>query len=170
MAFPDGLSPAQLLYPDLDTELASTRKMLALVPEGNDDYRPHDKSMKLGSLATHLADLPSFGKVLLTTDFLDFAVTPFAPKAFTTTAERLEEFDRNAAEFTSSVATASWNDLAQRWQLKMGEVVYVDDQKSNLVRPFAISHLAHHRAQLGVYLRLLGVPIPGTYGPSADEM
>ena len=170
MAFLDGLSPAQLLYPDLDTELASTRKMIALVPDGNDDYRPHEKSMKLGPLATHIAELPSFGNVLLTTDFLDFAATPFAPKAFTTTAERLEEFDRNAAEFTSSVSAASWNDLSQRWQLKMGEVVYVDDQKSNLVRSFAISHLAHHRAQLGVYLRLLGVPIPGTYGPSADEM
>ncbi len=170
MAFPEGLSPAQLLYPDLDSELASTRKMIALVPDGNDEYRPHDKSMKLGPLTTHIAELPSFGKVLLTTEMLDFAATPFAPKAFNTTAERLDEFDRNAAEFTSAVGGATWADLSQRWQLRMGEAVYVDDQKSNLVRSFAINHLAHHRAQLGVYLRLLGVAIPGTYGPSADEM
>ena len=170
MAFPEGLSPAQLLYPDLESELAATRKMVALVPDGNDDYRPHDKSMKLGSLATHLAELPSFGNVLLTTDMLDFAATPFAPKSFTSTAERLEEFDRNAAELKSSVEGASWSDLARNWQLKMGDVVYVDGQKSTLVRSFAINHIAHHRAQLGVYLRMLGIPIPGPYGPSADEM
>ncbi|MDQ2664667.1 MAG: DinB family protein [Gemmatimonadota bacterium] len=170
MTFPDGLSPAQLLYPDLDAELASTRKLMALVPDGNDDFRPHDKSMKLGPLATHLAELPTFGKVLLTTDMLDFAATPFAPKSFSTAAERLEEFDRNASEFKSHVEAASWSDLAKRWQLKMGETVYVDDQKSNLVRSFAINHIAHHRAQLGVYLRMLGIPIPGVYGPSADEM
>jgi uncharacterized damage-inducible protein DinB len=170
MTFPEGLSPAQLLYPDLDAELASTRKMIELVPDGNDEYRPHDKSMRLGPLATHIAELPSFGKVLLTTDMLDFAATPFAPKAFTTTAQRLEEFDRNAAEFKSSVNGATWSDLAGNWQLRMGEAVYVDGQKSTLVRSFAINHIAHHRAQLGVYLRLLGIPIPGTYGPSADEM
>lgn len=170
MAFPDGLSPAQLLYPDLDTELASTRKILALVPDGNDDFRPHDKSMKLGALATHVAELPSFGKVLLTTDMLDFAATPFAPKAFATTAERLDAFDQNAAEFKSFVEGASWSDLAGKWQLRMGETVFVDGQKSTLVRSLAINHIAHHRAQLGVYLRMLNVPIPGIYGPSADEM
>ena len=169
MTFPDNLSPAQLLYPDLDQELASTRKMLAIVPDGNDEFRPHEKSMKLGPLATHLAELPGFGRVLLTTTELDWSTTKWAPKQFSTTTERLVEFDTNAADMKSSVEGASWSDLEERWVMRGGDVIYVDDQKAKLVRGFAISHMAHHRAQLGVYLRMLGVPIPGTYGPSADE-
>jgi uncharacterized damage-inducible protein DinB len=170
MAFPEGLTPAQLLYPDLDIEIASARKLVALVPDGNDEYRPHEKSMTLASLATHITELLGFGERLLSTDFVDFATTPWIPKSFATSADRLAQFDRNAAEMKAAVEGASWEDLAGRWQLKMGDVVYVDDQKSTLVRSMAISHIAHHRAQLGVYLRMLGIPIPGTYGPSADEM
>lgn len=169
MAFPDNLSPAQLLYPDLGPELAATRKMLAIVPDGNDEFRPHEKSMKLGALAAHLAELPSFGQVLLTTKEMDFATANWAPKQFDTAADRLVAFDANAAELTSSVEGASWSDLDERWVMRGGDVIYVDDQKAKLVRGFVINHMAHHRAQLGVYLRMLGVPIPGTYGPSADE-
>ena len=170
MPFPEGLSPAQLLYPDLDTELASTRKILALVPEGNDDFRPHDKSMKLSALASHLVDLLGFGKQLVTTDMGDFAATPWTSSSANTTKERLAQFDHAAAELQATIKGASWDDLGKNWQMRMGDVVYADDRKSTLVRTSAISHIAHHRAQLGVYLRLLGIPIPGTYGPSADEM
>jgi hypothetical protein len=169
MTFPEGLSPAQLLYPDLDTELASTRKLIALVPDGNDDFSPHNKSMKLGSLATHLVDLVGFGKQMMTTDVLDFATMPWTSSALSTTQERLAAFDRSATDLKVTLDGASWEDFGKRWQLRMGDVVYVNDFKSTLVRTSAISHIAHHRAQLGVYLRLLGVPIPGTYGPSADE-
>jgi len=170
MAFPEGLTPAQLLYPDLDSELASTRKILALVPDGKDDFTPHAKSMKLGALATHLVDLVGFGKRLLTTDMFDFATMPWESGSYATAAARLAGFDRSAAELKATIDGASWADMDKHWQMRAGDVVYADDRRSTLLRTSAISHIAHHRAQLGVYLRMLGIPIPGTYGPSADEM
>ncbi|MEP6732467.1 MAG: DinB family protein [bacterium] len=163
-------NPAQLLYPDLADELATTRKMIGLVPDGNDDFKPHDKSMSLGSLATHLTQLPKFANTILSTNELDFATTPWTEKKMATTAERLEEFDRNAGAMSSDVQAAQWPTLEESWTLRAGPAVYLTEQKGKLLRTFTLSHMAHHRAQLGVYLRLLGVPIPGCYGPSADEM
>lgn len=168
-AFPTDATPAELLYPDMAQELATTRKMIALVPDGAGDFRPHEKSMTLGALATHLAELPSFGTLLLTTKELDFATAGWPAKTFTANAERLAEFDKNAAGLMSAVEGASWELLDERWVMRAGDVVYVDDKKAKLVRSFALSHMAHHRAQLGVYLRMTGVAIPGSYGPSADE-
>jgi uncharacterized damage-inducible protein DinB len=170
MTLPGTATPAQLLYPDMAQELACTRKMIALVPDGNDDFRPHLKSMALESLATHLVELPTFASTILTTDELDWAKTPWAPKKFSKTSDRLEQFDKNAAAMTSVVEGASWDALAKRWVMRAGDQIYVDDLKAKLLRSFALNHMAHHRAQLGVYLRLLDVAIPGTYGPSADEM
>lgn len=167
--FPANLSPAQLLYPDLAQELASTRAMIATVPDGNDDFQPHEKSMKLGGLATHIAGLPLFAKRILTTDELDWAKEPWVPTILTTTAERLALFDENAAAMTAAIEDADWAALAKRWVMRAGDTVYLDEDKAKLVRVFAMSHIAHHRAQLGVYLRLLGIAIPGVYGPSADE-
>lgn len=170
MSFPADVSPAELLYPDLEQELASTRKMIALVPDGNDDYKPHTKSMAIGPLATHLAELPTFAMTILTTSELDFATTKWEQKIVDKTADRLEMFDRNAMEMTSSIAAADWDALSEKWTMRAGDQVYFTDAKARLLRSFAINHMAHHRAQLGVYLRLLGIMIPGTYGPSADEM
>ena len=170
MSFPEGLTPAQLLYPDLETELASTRRIVALVPEGKNDWKPHDKSMALGQLATHLVELPSFVTTILTTEELDFATTPWAPTVINDTPGRLAHFDKVSAEIKQQIATATWEALARKWILRAGPQIYVNDQKSTLIRGFGLSHMAHHRAQLGVFLRLLGIPIPGTYGPSADEM
>jgi uncharacterized damage-inducible protein DinB len=170
VAFPEGLTPAQLLFPDLDSEFASTRRMLANVPEGKSEYRPHDKSMTLGGLAAHLAELPSFGANILTTNELDFAKAPYKPRQFGSTRELLEEFDRNAAEFKSGIEASTWESLDERWTLRYGQRVFVEEQKAKLLRSITVSHIAHHRAQLGVYLRLLGLVVPGTYGPSADEM
>lgn len=168
--FPANRTPAQLLYPDLATELALTRGMIAKVPDGNDEFRPHEKSMKLGGLATHLAELAGFATRILTSDELDWAKEPWSPTIINSTAERVALFDKHAAEMTKAVEGADWAALDKRWVMRMGEQVYLDEGKAKLIRTFALSHIAHHRAQLGVYLRLLGVAIPGTYGPSADEM
>jgi uncharacterized damage-inducible protein DinB len=168
--FPADLTPAQLLFPDLATELALTRGMIAKVPDGNDDFRPHEKSMKLGGLATHLAELPGFAKRILTTDELDWGKEPWTPTIITSTAERVALFDTHAAEMTEAVEGSDWAALDKRWVMRQGDQVFLDEGKAKLIRTFALSHIAHHRAQLGVYLRLLGVAIPGTYGPSADEM
>jgi uncharacterized damage-inducible protein DinB len=170
MSFPDGLTPAQLLFPDLDSEFASTRRMLATVPEGNNEYRPHAKSMTLGGLAAHLAELPGFGANILSTSEMDFSKAPYQRKEFASVSELLELFDHNAAAFKSGIEAATWEALDERWVLRFGEKVFLDEQKAKLLRSITISHIAHHRAQLGVYLRLLGLIVPGTYGPSADEM
>src|SRR4051812_448814 len=122
--------------------------------------------MKLGALATHLAELPQFGTTILDTNELDFATAGWAPKTFESNARRVEEFDRNAAGLTAGVESATWESLDKPWVLRAGDAIYVNDQKARLLRSFVISHIAHHRAQLGIYLRLLGIAIPGTYGPS----
>ncbi|MEO8622708.1 MAG: DinB family protein [bacterium] len=168
--FPGNATPAQLLYPDLADELASTRKMIAIVPDGHNDWKPHEKSMSLATLATHVAELCAFAGTVLNTDELDMATADMSTKVLSTTAERLALFDTLAPEFTAAVESADWQKVAGSWTLRMGPQVYLTGQKSTLLRTLGISHIAHHRAQLGVYLRQLGIPIPGTYGPSADEM
>ena len=169
-AFPSDISPAKLLYPDLSNELASTRRMLERVPDGNDDWKPHDKSMTLSKLATHVAELLAFGTRMITTSELDMAAVPWDTPSIANSKERLALFDKNAAELTSTVESATWESLSDEWVLRMGEQVYMKDRKSTLVRTMCISHIGHHRAQLGVYLRKLDLAVPGMYGPSADEM
>ncbi|MEP7001732.1 MAG: DinB family protein [bacterium] len=164
--FPGNATPAQLLYPDLADELATTRKMIAIVPEGHNDWKPHDKSMSLATLATHVAELCEFASIVLNTDELDMATEDMSTKVLSTTAERLALFDKLAAGFSADVESADWQKVAGQWTLRMGPQVFLTGQKATLLRTLGISH----RAQLGVYLRQLGIPIPGCYGPSADEM
>jgi uncharacterized damage-inducible protein DinB len=168
--YPAGLAPAQLLYPDLHQELAATRRMLERVPDDKLDFKPHDKSMTLGQLANHLAELPAFARTMLTSSELDFATRKYEPKSISASTERLAMFDKLAGELVGSIEGADWSALNQSWVLRMGEHVILNDQKAKLFRTFALSHMAHHRAQLSVYLRLVGIAVPGTYGPSADEM
>ena len=167
---PGHATPAQLLYPDLASELASTRKMLECVPDGKDDWKPHEKSMSLGKLATHLAELPTFATVIFNTAELDLNTMDWTPAVIANNAERLALFDKNAAELTAALEGADWTALSANWKMMMGDQLYMQDRKSTLVRTMGISHIGHHRAQLGVFLRLLGIAIPGPYGPSADEM
>ena len=169
-AFPAGTTPAKLLYPDLATELASTRRMLERVPDNNDEYKPHAKSMTLSKLATHIAELPTFGTLIAQTDGYDFGTGDWKTPSIANNAERLALFDKNAAELTSVMEGADWTKLSAEWALTMGEHVIVKDVKSTLLRTMCLSHIAHHRAQLGVYLRELDLVVPGMYGPSADEM
>ncbi len=168
--FPTDRSPAALLYPDLEQEFASTRKMLASVPDGHMDWTPHAKSTSLGSLAAHLAELPRLAATVLSTDELDWAVTPYTPKKISSTSELVTTFDEQAAAMRAVLSNATWDALAKEWQMRAGDQVFVKDRKDILIRTLGISHMAHHRAQLGVYLRLLNIPVPGVYGPSADEM
>ncbi len=162
------LSPAELLYPDLDQELASVRRYLERFPEGKNDWRPHEKSMAFGPLATHIAQLPSLAATMMGTDELDVASRkPTEPAK--SSAELLKIFDENAAALKKAAAGATMADLEKAWTLKFGDYVIVSAPKCVLMRQLLISHIIHHRAQLGVYYRQLGVPVPSTYGPSADE-
>ncbi|HEV7993793.1 MAG TPA: DinB family protein [Gemmatimonadaceae bacterium] len=167
--FPSDLTPAQLLYPDLRTELATTRRTLERVPDEELDWRPHDKSTTIGRLATHLSQLPSFATTMLTSSELDVATTTWPSDTITTTAERLALFDSLAADMVARVEAVEWPALGETWTLRAGDHVILRETKRVLLRSLVLSHMAHHRAQLGVYLRLRGVPVPGVYGPSADE-
>ena len=160
---------AELLLPELDQELAKTRKLLALVPTDKFEYKPHPKSMPLGHLAAHLAELPGWTTMTMNTEVLEFG-DDFKPWRPQSTQEILDKFDETAAQARPSLAAATDEALAVNWVLKWNGEVVVSRPRREVLRDFVFSHLVHHRAQLGVYLRLLDIPIPGMYGPSADEM
>jgi uncharacterized damage-inducible protein DinB len=157
------------LYADLDLELAATRRVLERVPFEHWDWKPHPKSMALGQLARHLAELPQFAEQMATTRELDMAAVPYTPSVVNNREELLALFDERAARMRQVVRSLDQKKLDEHWKLRMGDQVYLDAPRSLLLRQHGVSHPVHHRAQLGVYLRLLNVPIPGLYGPSADE-
>lgn len=160
--------PATLLFADLEGELKTTRRMLERVPDGQDDWRPHEKSRSLGELATHIAQLPGFGIMMLTRDEYDGAQGLPQPKA-TDNAGRLKMFDEVSAQLLSLVEQMTWDHARSTWTLRVRSDVVLKGPRANLVRSAVITHSAHHRAQLGVYLRLLDLSVPSSYGPTADE-
>lgn len=159
--------PFTLLFSDFDAEVKTTRRILERVPDGKEDWRPHEKSTTLGALASHIAQLPAYGIVILTTDEFDLVSIP-AFKAGNT-GERLKKFDDVSGELRRLLESLDWDSALAKWKFKAGDRVVVEAERVKLMRTMVVAHLTHHRAQLGVYLRLLGVPIPGSYGPSADE-
>ena len=160
--------PATLLFADLDTEMATTRRMLERVPDGKDDWRPHKKSRTLNELATHIAQLPGLGILMLTQDEYDGGTRPPEPKA-SCCSERVEIFDDVSAEFRRLVKEMTWDRALSPWTMKFRGQEVFSAPRAQLLRSAMLTHLAHHRAQLGVYLRLLDIPVPGSYGPTADE-
>lgn len=158
----------KIAFGDFDQELKQTRKLLAALPEGHLEYRPHEKSYTLGGLAQHIAQLPWLAVSLMRADELDFAqVPPLEPPAGV--QDILDLFDKTAAEARAAFAGLRVDDLTRQWTFRFGERVIFTRPKAALIRDFFISHMVHHRAQLTVYIRLLGAPVPGLYGPSADE-
>ena len=166
------MSIAQSLLPEFDHEMATTRKVLEVVPEGKNEWKPHDKSMTLGRLAGHVAELPGWGMTTLEQTELDFAPVgkpAWVPGVFTTRAETLKKFDETVAATRAALAKATDADLMVVWTLKSGGNTLLSMPRIAVLRSFMMNHIVHHRAQLGVYLRLNNVAIPGSYGPSADE-
>lgn len=162
-------NPVDLLYPDVAAELASTRRLLERVPEGKGDWRPHAKSATLYGLATHIADIPSRGVSILTTEEWD--ATGRGPATPLTDATALlAAFDANVSALNAALARTSFAELEREWQIRRGDQIPIRGKRRPLLRTVMMSHLIHHRAQLGVYLRLLDVEIPGMYGPSADDI
>jgi len=161
-------APAKLLFADLDVEMATTRRMLERVPDGKDDWRPHQKSRTLNELATHIAQLPGFGILMLTRDEYDGGTAVPEPTP-SCCSERVEIFDEVSGEFKRLVNQLTWDQAMSPWTLKFRGQEVFSAPRAQLVRSAMLTHLAHHRAQLGVYLRLLDVSVPSSYGPSADE-
>ncbi|MGV3558924.1 DinB family protein [Larkinella arboricola] len=158
----------EMLLKEMDQEANTTRKMLSRVPNDQYDWQPHPKSMTVRSLATHIAELPTWVSLTLNTDGLDFATTPYQPKEINDTDQLLQYFEESLKEGRDELAKATDEELPKRWVLRDGEQILSDGTKGEMIR-IAYSQIVHHRAQLGVYLRLLNIPIPGSYGPSADE-
>ncbi|MGH9779610.1 MAG: DinB family protein [Candidatus Acidiferrales bacterium] len=163
---------ADMLLPEFDQEMANTRKTLERVPEGKPDYKPHAKSMPLARLAGHVAELPLWGVTTLTQEEFDFqpaGAPPFQPTVMTSRAKLLEFFDEGVAKTRAALAAASDDAWQKPWTLLAGGKTIFSMPKLAVWRSFVMNHIVHHRAQLGVYLRLNNVPVPSTYGPSADE-
>jgi uncharacterized damage-inducible protein DinB len=163
----------QELIAEYDREIASTRKMLEAIPADADfTYKPHKKSMSLGQLAGHLADTAGdWALTTLTTDKLEFpADHKFEPYIPASKAALLEKFDQQVGDAKAALAKFAPESWDGNWKFVAGGQAWIDDSKYRVWRIWVLNHLIHHRAQLGVYLRLLDKPIPGTYGPSADEM
>ena len=156
------------LLPELKREMAVTRKTLERVPADRLDYQPHPKSFTLGALAQHLATVPMWGAMTLNTADLDIS-GPRPQEHDATVAAILARFDKNLADFTAALTGASDEALLAPWSLKSGSQVHFTMPRLAVLRGMVMNHAVHHRAQLGVYLRLLDVPVPSMYGPSADE-
>jgi uncharacterized damage-inducible protein DinB len=159
----------QIFLNELEQEAQTTRKMLARVPNDKYDWKPHEKSMTIQRLATHIAELPSWITMTLTTSELDFANNLYKPVIVTNTSGLLDYFEKSLADGRAHLSAAADTDLLPNWTLRNGEEIYSVSTRAEVLR-MTFSQIIHHRAQLGVYLRLLNVPIPGSYGPSADEM
>lgn len=158
-----------LLLKELEQEAAGTRKMLERVPNDKWDWKPHEKSMTMKQLTVHVAELPSWVKIGLETTELDFAKTPYAPAPVNDNTALLELFEKSLVEGRDALSAATEENLLEEWTLRSGEQIFSVMTKYEVIR-HAYGQMIHHRGQLSVYLRLLSIPIPGVYGPSADEM
>jgi uncharacterized damage-inducible protein DinB len=153
---------------DLEPELQNTRTLLERVPDDNLDWKPHPKSMALGSLALHVATLPYWIEHTVDSDHIDLLGLP-RNEPPTSRQEILDAFDAHVAAMRAALDGAGDDDLMQPWELRMGDKVLQRMPRLSVMRGFGINHIVHHRAQLGVYLRMLDIPLPPLYGPTADE-
>ena len=165
---PAHVSSADLLFGDFAGEHLATRRTLERYPEGKGDWRPHDRSRTLAELASHVADLVNRGTLVLETEGLDVASRAPQP-TMDSAPELLAHFDAGLRRLNAALATADIDRLNGDWAMRRGGQVLMVQPRRVLLRLMMMSHLVHHRAQLGVYYRLLGVAVPGAYGPSADD-
>ena len=159
----------EMLLKEMEQEAQTTRKMLSIVPDDKYDWKPHPKSMTIRQLATHIAELPTWITMVLTTDELDFNAQPYNPAIINNTAELMDFFEKSLVSGRDTLTAAKEEDLLPTWTMRAGDEIYLTATKGEVIR-ITFSQVVHHRAQMGVYLRLLNIPIPGSYGPSADEM
>ncbi|MBL0941092.1 MAG: DinB family protein [Gemmatimonadaceae bacterium] len=164
------MSPlVQTVLADLDHEFANTRTMLSRIPDSQLDFSPHPKSWPLGKLATHLLDFPFWGQTTIETTSLDFAAPAPAKHIPATTAEFLSTWDARVVAFKDVLAKVTDADLQIDWVGMAGSHEVLRMPRIAVLRSMVVNHMIHHRAQLSIYFRMLDVPLPGMYGPTADE-
>jgi uncharacterized damage-inducible protein DinB len=161
-------APGKQWFADFQREYESTRKLLERYPDGKGEWRPHEKSGTLSGVATHVAEITGFGVDILSETEFDIAKRQRPPRS-DASKELVALADGNAAKLQKLLDGASVDQLNTVCTIKYGEHTIASGPRRILLRGFVMNHMIHHRGQLGVYLRLLGVPIPGMYGPSADE-
>ncbi|NHW38740.1 DinB family protein [Paenibacillus aceris] len=159
-----------LLVGDAMQEWTGTRRLLASLPDEHLNWRPHTKSYTLGELATHVVNLINWQLVILRDPGLDLATVPSHREALASRQALLDEFDANIQELKRTLDATDEVVLASNWTLRHGGTVMGVQPKASAFRTMGMSHMIHHRAQLGMYLRLLDQPVPGVYGPTADEL
>ena len=157
------------LIGELKQESVNTRKMLERVPTDKLDWQPHEKSMKLERLATHIAELPIWFERIINANDFDFATAVFKREPKESSEEIVKLFDERLASAIKALESASDENLNDTWTFRRGEQIVFQLPKKVALRSMGFNHIYHHRGQLSVYLRLLDIPVPGMYGPSADE-
>lgn len=161
-----------LLREELDREVEATRGLIERLPGDRWGWKPNEKSMSLSRLATHVAEIPGWSGSLLRADEIDFLspeMQDWTPRELTSTEEILAELERAVSACRADLAATDEAALAQTWTMKAGDQVLMAEPRYMVFRRQVLNHLVHHRAQLGVYLRMLGAPLPMIYGPTADE-
>jgi uncharacterized damage-inducible protein DinB len=160
---------AEILLQDYDVEAKNTRTTLERIPTHLAEFKPHEKSMPMGRLAMHVATLPRFATSILTVEKMDLANAKFPPMIFESSEAAVGTFDQVSSELRETLKRQSDADLERNWLMVFGDKTIADGPRSLLFRTMFFNHQVHHRAQLGVYLRLNNLPVPALYGPSADD-
>jgi uncharacterized damage-inducible protein DinB len=163
---------SQSMLPEFDHEMANLRKTLERVPEGKPDFRPHPKSMPLSRLAGHLAEIPTWAAMTIERDELDIDPVDgpkYEPYIMGSRSDLLSKFDADLKQAREKLAGTTDDRMMATWTLKARGQTAIAMPRVAVLRSFVMNHMVHHRAQLGVYLRMNDVPVPGLYGPSADE-
>ncbi len=163
------MTMAQALVAEFNQDAQATRKMLDRVPEDKLSWKPHEKSMTLGRLASHIADLPEWAETITGKDEVDLGANDYDPWIAASTQELVDKFDQCVASFGDRVQEKSDEELLQKWTLRYGEKEIFTVPRVAALRAFVMNHSIHHRGQLSVFLRLLEVPLPQVYGPTADD-
>jgi len=162
------MTTATIYLAELEQEAAKTKRILERIPADKLTWKPHEKSMTLGRLGMHIAELPNWIKSTVETEGFDFAKSAYKPLVPDTKEQILEQFERSLTTGVETLSKVTEDELRVTWKATRGEQVVFALPRSGMIRN-NLSHIIHHRGQLSVYLRLLGVPLPNLYGPTADE-
>lgn len=160
---------AQAIAAEFEVESAATHRFLERFEDRHADWQPHEKSMTASRLATHVVECPDWAYTILDADDFDLATMEYEPPHWKTRASLIENHGRIGAGFLQQCEGRSDEAMRAKWRLLQGDHVLMETTREAAVRNIILSHLVHHRGQLSVYYRLLGIPVPGPYGPSADD-